>query len=152
MKSSPSSPFIYFLLNWILQLYAFDSAFVQIKLFAFNFIHLKIKMSFKKLFLHSNPKQRFVSMSFLFFTWLWWTIYIYLCYMGPFTNYVNAFLTPPSPLWTGHEHFEYPLVKLHELFQWTLLLCYIFLTFFPKNVITSFRNFTSYVFGVHSFY
>ena len=50
MKSSPSSPFIYFLLNWILQFYAFDFAFVQIKLFAFNFIHLKIKMSFKKLF------------------------------------------------------------------------------------------------------
>ena len=81
MKSSPSSPFIYFLLNWILQLYAFDSAFVQIKLFAFNFIHLKIKMSFKKLFLHSNPKQRFVSVSFLFFTWLWWTIYIFMLYL-----------------------------------------------------------------------
>ena len=65
MKSSLSSPFIYFLLNWILQLYAFDSAFVQIKLFAFNFIHLKIKMSFKKLFFAFKSKTKICFRVFL---------------------------------------------------------------------------------------
>ena len=64
---------------------------------------------------------------------------------GSFTNYVNAileFFTPPTPLWTEREHFEYPPLKT----TWTFEvppppLAWYFLPFFPKIPQFAFKFF-----------
>ena len=56
--------------------------------------------------------------------------------LGSFTNYVNTileFFTPPSPLWTEREHFEYPPLKTTWTFEVLPPFHMIFFTLFSKK-------------------